>query len=136
MTGGHITPDPTADRPLPVQRAFVLQLHTTAAVAQGQLSGRIEHVLSGQPSKAYPQGRHHLVPTGPVANLSERYIKRSLPLSSSTVTIKQHLKSRGHWLWASASPLEASCSWLHYLPGFTANRRVNLRYMRVSAPVT
>ena len=48
MTGGHITPDPTADRPLPVQRAFVVQLHATAAVAQGQLSGRVEHVLSGQ----------------------------------------------------------------------------------------
>ena len=48
MTGGHIAPDPTADRPLPVQRAFVVQLHATAAVAQGQLSGRVEHVLSGQ----------------------------------------------------------------------------------------
>ena len=48
MTGVHITPDPTADRPLPVQRAFVVQLHATAAVAQGQLSGRVEHVLSGQ----------------------------------------------------------------------------------------
>ena len=48
MTGEPITPDPTADRPLPVQRAFVVQLHATAAVAQGQLSGRVEHVLSGQ----------------------------------------------------------------------------------------
>ena len=43
-----ITPDPTADRSLPVQRAFVVQLHATAVVAQGQLSGRVEHVLSGQ----------------------------------------------------------------------------------------
>jgi hypothetical protein len=25
-----------------------VQLHATAAVAQGQLSGRVEHVLSGQ----------------------------------------------------------------------------------------
>jgi len=48
MTGGPITPDPATDRPLPVQRAFVVQLHATAAVAQGQLSGRVEHVLSGQ----------------------------------------------------------------------------------------
>ena len=48
MTAGHSTTNPTADRPLPVQRAFVVQLHTTAAVAQGQLSGRVEHVLSGQ----------------------------------------------------------------------------------------
>jgi hypothetical protein len=31
-----------------VYRAFVVQLHATAVVAQGQLSGRVEHVLSGQ----------------------------------------------------------------------------------------
>ena len=31
-----------------MQRAFVVQLHATAVVAQGQLSGRVEHVLSGQ----------------------------------------------------------------------------------------
>jgi hypothetical protein len=33
---------------LPVQRAFVVQVHAAAAVAQGQLAGRVEHVLSGQ----------------------------------------------------------------------------------------
>ena len=48
ITGGPITPDPAADPPLPVQRAFVVQLHATAVVAQGQLTGRVEHVLSGQ----------------------------------------------------------------------------------------
>ena len=48
ITGGPIIPDPAADQPLPVHRAFVVQLHATAAVAQGQLSGRVEHVLSGQ----------------------------------------------------------------------------------------
>jgi hypothetical protein len=48
ITGGSITPDPAADRSLPVQRAFVVQLHATAAVAQGQVTGRVEHVLSGQ----------------------------------------------------------------------------------------
>ena len=31
-----------------MQRAFVVQLHATAVVAHGQLSGRVEHVLSGQ----------------------------------------------------------------------------------------
>ena len=31
-----------------MHRAFVVQLHATAAVAQGQVSGRVEHVLSGQ----------------------------------------------------------------------------------------
>ena len=43
-----MTPDPATNKPLPVQRAFVVQLHATAAVAQGQLAGRVEHVLSGQ----------------------------------------------------------------------------------------
>jgi hypothetical protein len=33
---------------LPVHRAFVVQLRATAVVAQSQLSGRVEHVLSGQ----------------------------------------------------------------------------------------
>ena len=41
-------PDPATNRPLPVQRAFVVQLHAAEAVAQGQLAGRVEHVLSGQ----------------------------------------------------------------------------------------
>jgi hypothetical protein len=36
------------DRPLPVQRAFVVQLHAAADVAQSRLVGRIEHVVSGQ----------------------------------------------------------------------------------------
>ena len=43
-----MTHDTTTNRPLPAQRAFVVQLHATAAVAQGQLAGRVEHVVSGQ----------------------------------------------------------------------------------------
>jgi hypothetical protein len=43
-----MTPDPATDRPLPAQRAFVVQLHATAAVTQEQLPGRVEHVVSGQ----------------------------------------------------------------------------------------
>ena len=43
-----MTPDTATNRPLPAQRAFVVQLHATAAVAQGQLAGRVEHVVSGQ----------------------------------------------------------------------------------------
>jgi hypothetical protein len=35
-------------QPFPVQRAFVVQVHATAAVAHGQLAGRVEHVLSGR----------------------------------------------------------------------------------------
>lgn len=48
MTEGPIPPDPAVDRPLPVERAFVVQLHATAVAAHGQLTGRVEHVLSGQ----------------------------------------------------------------------------------------
>jgi hypothetical protein len=32
----------------PTQRAFVVQLHAEAHVAQGQLRGRVEHLVSGQ----------------------------------------------------------------------------------------
>ena len=38
-------------QPFPVQRAFVVQVHATAAVAHGQLAGRVEHVLSGQTTR-------------------------------------------------------------------------------------
>ncbi len=34
--------------PLPAQRAFLLQVHAAAEVAQGRLAGRVEHVVSGQ----------------------------------------------------------------------------------------
>ena len=43
-----MTPDAAATRPLPVQRAFVVQLHATADVAQTRIVGRVEHVVSGQ----------------------------------------------------------------------------------------
>jgi hypothetical protein len=36
------------ERPLPMQRAFVVQLHATADVAQARVVGRVEHVVSGQ----------------------------------------------------------------------------------------
>ena len=39
---------PADAQPLPVQRAFVVQVHAAAQVAQGQLFGRVEHVVSGQ----------------------------------------------------------------------------------------
>lgn len=40
---------PSADeQPFPAQRAFVVQVHAAAAVAQGRLAGRVEHVVSGQ----------------------------------------------------------------------------------------
>ncbi len=34
--------------PLPAQRAFLVQVHAEAEVAQGRLAGRVEHVVSGQ----------------------------------------------------------------------------------------
>ena len=41
---------PLADNPAPlsVTRAFVVQFRTDAAVEQGYLTGRVEHVVSGQ----------------------------------------------------------------------------------------
>ena len=35
-------------RPLPAQRAFLVQVHAEADVAQTRLAGRVEHVVSGQ----------------------------------------------------------------------------------------
>jgi hypothetical protein len=32
----------------PTQRAFVVQVHTDADVGQGQVWGRVEHIVSGQ----------------------------------------------------------------------------------------
>jgi len=43
-----MTACPADERPLPVERAFVVQLHATAEVAQARLVGRVEHVVSGQ----------------------------------------------------------------------------------------
>ena len=34
--------------PLPAQRAFLVQVHAEADVAQARLAGRVEHVVSGQ----------------------------------------------------------------------------------------
>jgi hypothetical protein len=41
---------PPADNPthLSVPRAFVVQFHADTAVEQGHLTGRVEHVVSGQ----------------------------------------------------------------------------------------
>jgi hypothetical protein len=39
---------PGADRPLPAERAFVVQMHVEADVARGQVMGRAVHVVSGQ----------------------------------------------------------------------------------------
>ena len=38
-------------RPLPIQRAFVVQLHAEAHVAHGRMMGRVEHVQSGQAAR-------------------------------------------------------------------------------------
>ena len=41
---------PPADHPAPlsITRAFVVQFRADAVVAQGLLTGRVEHVISGQ----------------------------------------------------------------------------------------
>jgi hypothetical protein len=33
---------------LPLQRAFVVQVHADAEMAQGEVWGRVEHIISGQ----------------------------------------------------------------------------------------
>jgi hypothetical protein len=43
-----MTPPAEPAHPLPAQRAFVVQVHAQAEVAQGRLAGRVEHVMSGQ----------------------------------------------------------------------------------------
>ena len=46
--GGPVNQATASERRLPVDRAFVVQFWTTAAVATGRLEGRVEHVVSGQ----------------------------------------------------------------------------------------
>jgi hypothetical protein len=41
-------PQAETAHPLPAQRAFLVQVHAEAEVAQGRLAGRVEHVVSGQ----------------------------------------------------------------------------------------
>lgn len=44
----HRTPEPSEEPLLSPQRAFVLQFHPQADVAEGVFVGRAEHVVSGQ----------------------------------------------------------------------------------------
>jgi hypothetical protein len=43
-----VTQPSGGDRPLPAERAFVVQLHVETDLAQGRIMGRVEHVVSGQ----------------------------------------------------------------------------------------
>jgi hypothetical protein len=40
--------NPTQTAPLSIHRAFVVHFRTDTDVVQGQIAGRVEHVLSGQ----------------------------------------------------------------------------------------
>jgi hypothetical protein len=42
---------PGHDRPLPVDRAFVVQLHVEADLARGRVVGRAVHVVSGRATR-------------------------------------------------------------------------------------
>jgi hypothetical protein len=44
----HVASQADSIHLLPAQRAFLVQVHAEAAVAQGRLAGRVEHVVSGQ----------------------------------------------------------------------------------------
>lgn len=46
--GTCMSPSPEHTRALPIRRAFVVQLHAETDVAHGRITGRVEHVLSGQ----------------------------------------------------------------------------------------
>ena len=46
--GAYETDQQILIHPLPAQRAFLVQVHAEAEVAQGRLAGRVEHVVSGQ----------------------------------------------------------------------------------------
>ena len=39
---------PTSQPAYPTQRAFVVQIHAEANAAQGEVWGRVEHIVSGQ----------------------------------------------------------------------------------------
>jgi hypothetical protein len=39
---------PTTQPAYPTQHAFVVQIHAEANVAQGEVRGRVEHIVSGQ----------------------------------------------------------------------------------------
>jgi hypothetical protein len=39
---------PTSQPAYPTQRAFVVQIHAEADTAQGEVRGRVEHIVSGQ----------------------------------------------------------------------------------------
>jgi hypothetical protein len=38
----------TSQPAYPTQRAFVVQIHADANMAQGEMRGRVEHIVSGQ----------------------------------------------------------------------------------------
>jgi rhodanese-related sulfurtransferase len=44
----HVASPADSIHRLPAQRAFLVQVHAEAEVAQGRLAGRVEHVVSGQ----------------------------------------------------------------------------------------
>jgi hypothetical protein len=39
---------PTSQPAYPTQRAFVVQIHAEVDVAEGEVWGRVEHIVSGQ----------------------------------------------------------------------------------------
>jgi hypothetical protein len=39
---------PTPQPAYPTQRAFVVQIHVEADMAQGEVRGRVEHIVTGQ----------------------------------------------------------------------------------------
>jgi hypothetical protein len=52
VPGGYDAPTMAQPHlPFPTQRAFVVQIHADVVVAQGQVWGRVEHLVSGQATR-------------------------------------------------------------------------------------
>ena len=49
--GRHVPPMSMQQPTFPTQRAFVVQVHADAEVGQGQVWGRVEHIVSGQATR-------------------------------------------------------------------------------------
>ena len=50
-SGSFVMPEPTPTRPLPANRAFVLQLQAGAAESEIRHAGRVEHLTSGEAAR-------------------------------------------------------------------------------------
>jgi hypothetical protein len=87
-------PQTDTTHPLPAQRAFLVQVHAEAEVAQGRLAGRAEHVMSGQAT-------HFASPEELLAFMARVLTPRPMPSTralpqypSATASTPQEMRTR------------------------------------------